>query len=106
MAALDIVDQVLEWNSRAPETGCSAHDIRVDHNCGIYHRSIVPFAAAVWRALFEVLRTGGVLGRVSLRVNNMGRRSRSGWNGMKKLFKRMRLDVQSKDQEAKTETPA
>jgi hypothetical protein len=53
-----------------------------------------------------VLRTGGVLGRVSLRVNNMGRRSRSGWNGMKKLFKRMRLDVQSKDQEAKTETPA
>jgi hypothetical protein len=43
---------------------------------------------------------------VSLRVNNMGRRSRSGWNGMKKLFKRMRLDVQSKDQEAKTETPA
>jgi hypothetical protein len=37
MATLDVVDQVLERNSRAPKAGRSVHDLRVDYNCGLYH---------------------------------------------------------------------
>src|SRR5580700_2979574 len=43
MAAFDVVDQILEWNSGTPKTRCSVHDLRIYDDGGLQHaRPIVP----------------------------------------------------------------
>jgi len=41
VAAIEVIDEVLERNSGSAEAGCSAHDIRVGHNYACVRAAII-----------------------------------------------------------------
>ena len=50
MAAFQVVDEILEWNTSAPEAGGSAHNLSIDYYDRLVHNSLLFYRVQELRA--------------------------------------------------------